>query len=639
MEKYCPECGTLYPSDQDRCDRDGRRLLTVVSDDLWVGRELDGRYHVLRLLGKGGMGTVFEVEQSLLGRRLALKLLRRELGQDKASVMRFFAEAKAMASLRNAHTITLHDFGATEEGQLFYTMDLLDGKGLHELMKETGPMPFGRACAILLQVLESLEEAHDRNILHRDLKPENMFIAQVKGRDFAVVLDFGIAKMVGDSAQESVTRTGLICGTPAYMSPEQALGTPAVKASDLYSLGVVLYEMLAGALPFPGGTPLRQAMSHISEIPAALSTREGLKVPEPLERFLCKALEKDPIERYGTVAEFRAALLSALMQSPRPAAGVMASASSADLSPLPSSGAELFAPGGVFGPSSSEWSASSWAGASGETPVTALSTESPVMVRRFPWLPVLASAAFLAVASAAVWWGLERYRAASDVASQAEAPEEGAKVSAVTGEGSSLELTTETRPDLTAPRMGGGGKAADRQGKDEAEVAPSDGSPAGESLSGDTVCSAQGGGRCDANRTPVRISDALMERAEQLEKTLSLAQREWNAVWMLAGQPTISSSSEGADRQSGRAGGALVAASRGKSGLSSGRKEPIQPATPAAAGAVTGPEGGSAAPKGEDDLEEIDFRPVVVPPAPKIHPGLQGDKSRNPDSTSHEGSK
>ncbi len=347
MEKYCPECGTEYPADQERCDRDGRRLVATISDDLWVGRELDGRYHVSRVLGKGGMGTVFEVEQTLLGRRLALKLLRRELGQDKASVMRFFAEAKALASLRSPHTVTLHDFGATEEGQLFFTMDLLEGHSLSELLANEGRLSYGRACGLVLQVLESLEEAHDRNILHRDLKPENVFVTQVKGREFAVVLDFGIAKLVGDPNHEGVTNTGLICGTPAYMSPEQALGNPAVKASDLYTLGVMLYEMLSGQLPFAGSTALRLAMSHITELPVPVSQRAlEANIPQPLERFLEQVLVKEASLRFPDAAAFRAALLQAMFQC--------AETEQVDV--------RLLEVEEVLQASSADWSVSSWTG-------------------------------------------------------------------------------------------------------------------------------------------------------------------------------------------------------------------------------------------------------------------------------------
>lgn len=641
MEKYCPECGAVYFEEQDRCDRDGRRLMVVVSDDLWVGRELDGRYHVLRVLGKGGMGTVFEVEQTLLGRRLALKLLRRELGQDKASVMRFFAEAKAMSSLRNAHTITLHDFGATDEGQLFYTMDLLEGQGLHELMRETGPMPFARACAILLQVLESLEEAHDRNILHRDLKPENIFVARARGRDFAVVLDFGIAKLVGDSSLESVTRTGLICGTPAYMSPEQALGSPAVKASDLYSLGVVLYEMLAGRLPFDSGNALRMAMSHISEEPPPLSAMEGLNVPEPLDRFLGRALRKDANERLATVAEFRAELLGALMQCPRPMeSGVGGSSGGGTYS---ESSPEAFALGGVFGPSSSDWSASSWTGVSGELtgPVTSGPLTSPT--RRFPWLPVLASLAFVAVAAAAVVWVADTYYGSTSSPSQASS----VASSPLPGEDSSFRegASAGSPSEFSAPTGSGPGvspspRALSTPGTTAKESdAPGQGGGQPYKASTDETRGSGGGVRgTGADARALLVTEALRGTLADVGWAWSGVRRGWTLVWGPSRRAHAPPPQGGASKavRPGRLATEVADSGTGGPGSGSGASK---------AGGVTAAQPNHVSPDGAggqkgnpsqpDDGDELDFRPVVVPAEPKIPPGASNfDSPQNPSTSS-----
>jgi serine/threonine protein kinase len=295
-----------------RCPADGARLIASADKSL-VGTELDERYKILSMLGKGGMGVVYVAEQSMIGRKVALKVLRQEVVQDEAAVKRFLTEAKAIASLRNKHTITLHDFGVTPEGLLYYTMELLDGSPLSSIIRRTGSLDHRRAVDLVFQTLDSLEEAHGKGILHRDLKPDNLFVSTEGGQDHVTVLDFGIAKLVGDDSIESVTRTGMICGTPAYLSPEQAMGTTATPASDLYSLGIVLYEMLAGTPPFDDSTPMRVLMRHLHDKPVPIAVRNPkVEVPAPLDQFIQRALEKDPKDRFLDTSEFRIGLREAL---------------------------------------------------------------------------------------------------------------------------------------------------------------------------------------------------------------------------------------------------------------------------------------------------------------------------------------
>ncbi len=240
-------------------------------------------------------------------------MLRRDTVQDEASVKRFFTEARAIASLRSPHTITLHDFGITDDGLVYYTMEMLEGAPLSALIKRHGSLSYRRAVEVIFQSLESLEEAHQANILHRDLKPENLFVATRKGKDFVTLLDFGIAKLVGDTSIETVTKTGMICGTPAYLSPEQVMGNPAVPASDLYSLAIVLYEMLAGEPPFSDTTAMKLLLKHLNEEPVPVHVKNpGVKVPRSIDRFLARAMAKRPEDRFATVAEFRRALKLAL---------------------------------------------------------------------------------------------------------------------------------------------------------------------------------------------------------------------------------------------------------------------------------------------------------------------------------------
>ena len=316
MDKYCPRCSKEYPSNIEKCPEDGSWLILLEQEDL-IGKELDGRHKVLSKLGQGGMGVVYVAEQIMVGRKVALKVLRKDLGQDKSTVTRFFTEAKAIATLKNPHTVTLFDFGVTRDGLLYYTMELLEGKSLAAVIKKDGPLDFYRASHIVLQTLDSLEEAHRKEILHRDLKPDNIFLSKDKHKDkeWVTILDFGIAKLLGDSTVESVTRTGMICGTPAYLSPEQAIGNPAVPASDLYSLGIVLYEMLAGLPPFKETTPLKILMKHLHERPVPISVRNpDVEVPAAVDRFLLKVLEKDATKRYPNTEDFRSGLKEALAE-------------------------------------------------------------------------------------------------------------------------------------------------------------------------------------------------------------------------------------------------------------------------------------------------------------------------------------
>ena len=247
--KYCPKCFKKYPLHVERCTDDGSYLVAPMDKDL-VGEVLDDRYTVLERIGKGGMGVVYKAEQHLIKRIVALKVLRRDIAQDESAVKRFLNEARAIAGLDSHHTISLYDFGVTRDGLLYYTMELLKGRPLSRIIQDEAPLDHVRAAGLLLQACRSLEEAHEHNILHRDLKPENLFVSMKKGKERLKVLDFGIAKLVGDASMDTVTQAGMIVGTPQYLSPEQAKGRPVAQTSDLYSLGIVLYEMLTGMPPF-----------------------------------------------------------------------------------------------------------------------------------------------------------------------------------------------------------------------------------------------------------------------------------------------------------------------------------------------------------------------------------------------------
>ncbi|MBM4356015.1 MAG: serine/threonine protein kinase, partial [Deltaproteobacteria bacterium] len=323
MERYCPRCFRRFESRVDKCPDDGSNLV-VTEDRNLVGEELDGRYRVLERIGSGGMGVVYKAEQLLVKRIVALKVLRREVVREGSAVKRFLNEAQVIAALNNPHTVTLHDFGVTGDGLLYYTMELLRGRPLSRVIRQDGPLAVERATRLALQVCDSLEEAHERGILHRDLKPDNLFVQERKGLEELKVLDFGVAKLMGASGAKAVTGTGMIVGTPLYLSPEQALGDELGPSSDLYSLGIVLYEMLVGLPPFMGETPMQTILARLNKpVPPTAARNPSVRVPRRLEEFLSKALEKDPKRRFQTAAEFREALRTALDSGKQPVDAVL----------------------------------------------------------------------------------------------------------------------------------------------------------------------------------------------------------------------------------------------------------------------------------------------------------------------------
>ena len=312
MEKYCPVCKNNYPASLSECPEDGTALVSLVQRDL-TGEVLDKRYEVLEQVGAGGMGVVYKARQRMIKRVVALKVLRPEVTSSESSVQRFLNEATAIASLKSPHTVTLYDFGVTRDGQLYYTMELLSGRPLSHIIRKDGALDYRRAVELVRQSCDSLEEAHDHGILHRDIKPDNIFVTEERGRETAKVLDFGIAKLVNEDEGNSLTQTGMICGTPQYLSPEQVHGEKACPASDLYSLGVVLYELLTGTPPFTATTPMKVMLKHLQEEIESMTVRNPrVRIPESLNLFVQRALEKKPADRFASVSEFRTALLKAV---------------------------------------------------------------------------------------------------------------------------------------------------------------------------------------------------------------------------------------------------------------------------------------------------------------------------------------
>ncbi|HJR08482.1 MAG TPA: serine/threonine-protein kinase [Pyrinomonadaceae bacterium] len=318
---HCPTCGRLFATDVKTCPEDGAILradATIALEsplDPLAGYVLDEKYRLDRRLGEGGMGTVYHATHLLIDRPVAVKVLHPRFVEDEAAQERFRREARAAGRLRHTNAVTVTDFGRTAEGFVYIVMELLEGRNLREVLAFESPMESGRAVALMLQVAAAVEAAHESGVIHRDLKPANIFIVQPKGAPPIVkVLDFGIAKLaadtVDDSEQNALTQTGVMIGTPRYMSPEQCDGAHLTPAADVYSLGIILYEMLTGTTPFTGPSPLAVALQHSSKPPRRPSELVA-SIPPELERVVLHALEKNPLNRPPDAGAFRRELHAA----------------------------------------------------------------------------------------------------------------------------------------------------------------------------------------------------------------------------------------------------------------------------------------------------------------------------------------
>jgi serine/threonine protein kinase len=280
--------------------------------DPLLGRTINGRYKVISLIARGGMGKVYKAEQQPLGRICALKVLnpRYEGDRDPEFGKRFFLEAATAAKLTHPNTVTIFDYGSTEEGDIFYiAMEYIEGKTLHRVLREETTLNESRTSHVARQICRSLREAHDLGVVHRDLKPGNILLTN-RGDELDVVkvLDFGLVKDVTGDA-EDLTQQGLFMGSPKYMAPEQITGGEISARTDIYSLGVMLYEMMTGKVPFDRGASVNTLMAHVNDTPPPLADSfPAIQISPQMESLIYRCLDKDSSKRFASMNELLAAL-------------------------------------------------------------------------------------------------------------------------------------------------------------------------------------------------------------------------------------------------------------------------------------------------------------------------------------------
>jgi len=315
--KACPQCGATYDDLADVCPSDHSPLsfLDTSTGDLMIGKLLDGRYRLLQKVGEGGMGCIYRAVHTEMGRTCAIKLLTAVSPGKEDALARFKREAKMASRIDSAHAVTIYDFGAAEDGTMFLAMEFIDGIPLSKVLASKQGLAPDRVVRITSQIAEGLTAAHALEIVHRDLKPDNIMITR-KGTDseYVKVLDFGIAKTVAEDGADQLTKTGFVLGTPVYMSPEQLLGERLDPRSDIYSLAIIVYEMLSGRLPFDGENPQAVMMKRILSDPIRLRD-VAPAISESIERVVMEGLARNRESRPHTVEAFAAGLKSALMSA------------------------------------------------------------------------------------------------------------------------------------------------------------------------------------------------------------------------------------------------------------------------------------------------------------------------------------
>jgi serine/threonine protein kinase len=315
--KICPVCSTEYPANERFCPRDGTALRSQSGPQDLVGSIIAERYHVIKKLGEGGMGQVYLAEHVKMGRKSAVKVMNPGMVTNIDAISRFNREAANASRINHPNVAGIYDFGETSEGLIYLAMEFVEGQPLTEIIKQHGALPPMRASEIARQVAEGLGVAHDMGIVHRDLKPDNIMVAKGRaGADLVKVVDFGIAKAAA-SEEQKVTKTGMVVGTPEYMSPEQLSGDPLDARSDIYALGLVAFNMFTGKLPFPGETMQESMIMRLTDEPHTLiAMKPDIAWPADLQAVMDKALARSANDRYKTSSEFAHDLVQAIDRMP-----------------------------------------------------------------------------------------------------------------------------------------------------------------------------------------------------------------------------------------------------------------------------------------------------------------------------------
>ncbi len=319
--KICPKCDHPNPDDLSVCEECGANIFEVANDaiDPFIGTLLVGKFRITELIGQGAMGRVYKAIQEPIKRVVAIKILHQHLVEDQRIAKRFQREAEAASRFTHPNSIGIFDFGQTDNNSLYIAMEYITGEDLAEVIAREGHLPPKRIVRIATQALSAIQLAHANSIIHRDLKPENIMLTNLPGqKDFVKVCDFGIAKIQQPpgTAESALTMLGMICGTPYYMSPEQAKGEKLDPRTDLYSMGVIIYEMLTGTVPFTGSTPVEVIAKHLTDTPVPPSKlRPEFNIPRPIEEVVLKAMSKKRELRYSSAQEFSEALENALKEA------------------------------------------------------------------------------------------------------------------------------------------------------------------------------------------------------------------------------------------------------------------------------------------------------------------------------------
>ncbi|TET42165.1 MAG: serine/threonine protein kinase, partial [Elusimicrobia bacterium] len=298
-QQFCGECGTQLPK-SEKFTLSITKTLETPKEKLTTGSTFAGRYQIIEELGQGGMGKVFKAHDTEIKEKVAIKLIKPEISADKNTIERFQNELKFTRKISHRNVCRMYDLNR-EEGSYYITMEYVEGEDLKSTIRRIGQLPIGKTISLANQICEGLTEAHRLGVVHRDLKPSNIMLDK-EGN--VRIMDFGIARSL---KTKGITGTGVMIGTPEYMSPEQVEGKETDQQSDIYSLGIILYEMLTGRVPFEGDTPFTIGMKHKGEVPK--DPRElNAQIPEDLSRVILMCLEKEKANRYQSADDVRSEL-------------------------------------------------------------------------------------------------------------------------------------------------------------------------------------------------------------------------------------------------------------------------------------------------------------------------------------------